>query len=217
MAENAARRPKRRFRRARRKVSRRRQGVPSSGQRRARAAAAGKAQDCPVRSRLQYDVRRGALPRGPDRPRCEGAGSPRALHLGVARNHPILRHQQRNRRARRTRAHAPPAARQQRRRGQRARPLDGQLGHGRGFPADQDLRQPRSRKQARLYLSGGARHRHRRVRIAAAPLRQNQEAVLCRARQGRQGAVALWNPRRRRQPGRRRPPRGRACDSSARP
>ncbi len=80
------------------------------------------------------------------------AGRPGAVHLGVARQacRLCLRHKQRHCGARRTRTHAAPPLGQQGRRGQCARPLDGQLGHGRGVSADQDFRQPRSHQQARL-------------------------------------------------------------------
>ena len=147
MGDDAPGRSEHGFRRPRRKISRRRQGVRPGAERSTCAAPARKPQGLPVHSRLQHDVRGGSLPAGPAHSRRESPRRPGAVHLGVARKaHGLcLRPQQRDRGARRPRAHAPSAARQQRGRGQRARPLDGQLGHGRSVPADQDFGRPQSR------------------------------------------------------------------------
>ena len=130
MGDDAPGRSEHGFRRARRKISRQRQGVRQAlnDQLARRPPEAARS---PVHSRLQHDVRRRGLPAGAAHPRCESPRRPSAVHLGVARKaHGLcLRPQQRDRGPRRPRAHAASAARQQRGRGQRARPLDGQSGH----------------------------------------------------------------------------------------
>ena len=161
MGGDPARRSECRLRRARRKISRWRQGVHSGAERATCAPAAGHrkvflfihgfntmfAEGVYRAAQLAHDSKAPGVPvlftwasRGKPTAYVYDLNSATAARDGLEHTLRLL-------------------LRQQRRRGQRARAFDGQLGHGRGVPADQDFGRPqlpeqdRQRRFSRLPIS----------------------------------------------------------------